>query len=264
MGFVLGYHKIFILCVTFFVLAGCQTLTQIDFEPIQPQQKFFVDGGVAVKSSKAKSGVILAANSQETINGQRIQLALGVINTGQQEFTIDTENLVVESYSGERFKVYSYAELVKEEVDRRNLQLVLAAISGAANAYSASQAGTSHSSGTFRSSTTNNSGNMYSTSGTFSSTTHDPYKSQIAQQQASIQSANNIRAISDRTSSNLATLKSSILKKTTVFPSSSHSGLVVFDAPPLKKGEIRKYTLILDVADEKHRFTLAQTIQNKS
>ncbi|MEL7429917.1 MAG: hypothetical protein AAFN43_07940 [Pseudomonadota bacterium] len=233
-------------------------MTNVGFVPIEQQQEFFLDGGMAIKSRKVNSSAILATTDPQSPNGERIKLAVSVLNTGSEHFTLDTSDIKVISNHKKPIKVYSYDELVKEEIDRRNTMLVLAAISGAANAYSASQAGTSYTSGNFQSNTLSSSGYNYNTNGTFNSTTYDPYKAQIAQQQANAQSQQNIQNIQGRSETKLSDLRSGILKKTTVFPGATHFGIIVFDAPPLKPDELRNYKLQLTLNGEVHIFELAQ------
>lgn len=241
-------------------LSGCQTLTSLNFNKLDNQQQFFIDGGVAVKSLKKYSGITLAASSSETVNGQRISLALKADNHSAQPFDIDTDNIAVKSNYQKPIKVYSFSELVKEETDRRNVQLMLAAISGAANVYSASQSGTSHSTGTYNSSTYGPSG-TYTTAGTYNSTTYNPAISQAAVNNANLQTQNQVNNISTTSENRLNNLQSNILKRTTIFPGYSHSGMFVFDAPALKKEEIRKYIVVININYEPHQFELFQRIK---
>jgi len=253
-------NTVVIFCLV--LISGCQTLTSINFSKLEQQRQFYVDGGVAIQSHKKSSGVTLAASSAETINGQRIALALKADNFSSDAFDIDTRNITIQSNYTKPIKVYSYSELVKEETDRRNLQLMLAAIGGAANAVSASQAGTSHSSGTFNASTYSPSG-IYNTIGNYSTTTHNPAVSQAAVANANLQTQNQINNISQSSDNKLNNLKSGILKRTTVFPGYSHSGMFLFDAPPLKANEVRKYLVSVNIDGEPHQFELLQTIKQK-
>jgi len=243
-----------------FFLTGCQTLTSLDFNKLEQQQQFYIDGGIAVKSNKETSGITLAASSLESINGQRISLAIKVDNFSSEAFDIDTNNIKVQSNHQKPIKVYSYSELVKEETDRRNLQLMLTAISGAANAISASQVGTTQSAGTFNSSTYGPSG-TYNTSGTYNVTTHDSAAARAAVANANIQTQNQIDNISQSSDARLNELKTGILKRTTIFPGYSHSGIFLFDAPALKKEEVRKYLVSVNINGEPHKFELLQTIK---
>lgn len=244
------------------LLSGCQTLTSLNFKKLEQQRQFYIDGGVAIQSLKQASGITLAASSSETLNGQRIALALKADNFSSNAFDIDTRNITIQSNYQKPIRVYSYSELVKEETDRRNLQLMLAAISGAANVVSASNAGTSHSSGTFNASTYGPSG-AYNTTGQYNTTTHNPAVSQAAIANANLQTQNQISNISESSNNRLNNLKSGILKRTTIFPGYSHSGMFLFDAPALKKGEVRRYTVSVSVNGEPHQFELLQTIKPK-
>lgn len=254
--------KEYFLILGFVLISGCQTVTSLNFNQLEQQRQFYIDGGVAIQSLKQASGITLAASSSETVNGQRIALAMKADNFSSNSFDIDTRNITIQSNYQKPIKVYSYSELVKEETDRRNLQLMLAAISGAANIVSASNAGTSHSSGTFNASTYGPSG-AYNTSGQYNTITHNPAVSQAAIANANLQTQNQISNISQSSDHRLKNLKSGILKRTTIFPGHSHSGMFLFDAPALKKDEVRKYIVSVNVNGEPHQFELLQTIKVK-
>lgn len=239
--------------------SGCQSMTSLRFDKLTNQKEYFLDGATALASSKSKSEITLLASGDNVPNGERISLAVNIFNQGSEEFVIDTRNFKISSDHKKPIHIYSYAELVKEETDRRNLQLVLNAVGGAANSYTASQAGTSYTSGTFNANTSSSSGTSYLTNGSYSSQTYDPYKAQAAQAQVRANTENTARSIQKEREANLARLETAILKKTTIFPGMAHSGIIVFDAPPIKNDEFRTYKISVLVGDEKHEFLITQS-----
>lgn len=250
--------RILVIFMAVAVLSGCQAMTRQTLNPLADQKRFYTDGAVTVASERKLSIAMVAANSGETPNGQRIQLALRVINIGKTSFEIDTADIRVSSPQTKPLKVYSYNELVKEEKQQRTAALILTAISGAANAYSAAQNSTVHSSGTYRSTTYGPSGS-YQTIGSYNGSYYDPGRAQLASSIATAQTTNQMNNIAANSDRNLSSLKGAILKRTTVFPNSEHGGMFTFDAPRLKKDELRTYNIQILVAGERHSFELIQS-----
>lgn len=248
-----------LVLIVFSGLAGCQSMTTQTMTPLDDQKQIYVDGLVAVASKNDTSIAMIAATSNEIPNGQRIQLALQVQNLGENSIDIDISNIRVTSPKLKEVKVYSYAELVKEEKQQRAAALIVNAIAGAANVYSASLNSNVNTSGTYNSSTYTPSG-TYQTTGTYNSTTYDPLRAQIASNMAANQSANQMNRISNNSDNKLNTLKGSILKRTTVFPGSAHNGMFVFDAPRLKKDETRIYNVQVSIGGELHTFEMLHSM----
>jgi hypothetical protein len=233
------------------LLSGCQQTT-LELLTVGSQQRFYSDGATAVLSKSPKSVAMVAAQTEPFANGERISLALKVENIGPAPFDIDTANVTVASTKASRHKVHSYDDLVREEKQRATAMLVLSAIAGAANAYSAAQASTVHTSGTFHTS--------YG-SGTYSGTVHDPLRGQIASQLAGAQTSAQMSRIASDAQANIADLRGSILKRTTVFPGTMHGGMFVFDAPPLEQKETRTYFITVAAGEEAHKFQIVQRWQ---
>lgn len=254
--------RIFLIIVILFGLTGCQVMTALDLNPQIEQKRFYDDGAVSIASQAETTVAIVAASNAETPNGQRIQLALKVANIGEQAFDIDTSNIKVHSTLPKPIKVYSYDQLVKEERDARTAAIIISAIAGAANTYSAAQASTVTTTGTYNSNTYGPAGS-YNTNGSYSSTTYDPLRGQIASNIAAQQTSNQISNISQGSQNRQNNLKATILKRTTVFPLSQHAGLFVFDAPALKKDEVRNYKVSVTLNNELHTFDLVQRIKIK-
>lgn len=230
------------------LLAGCNQTT-LELLNAESQQRLFVDGASAVLSKGVKTAAMVAAQSDPVPNGERISLALQVVNAGDAPFDIDTANVTVASTKASRVKVHSYDELVREEKQKAVAMLVLSAVAGAANAYSAAQASTVTTSGTF---------NTRYGSGTYSGTVYDPLRGQIASQLASAQTSAQMANIATNAQANLASLRGSILKRTTLLPGTSHGGMFTFDAPALEQKETRTYFITVRAADETHQFQLVQ------
>jgi len=250
-------------CALFLIViglfSGCQSMTTQTMTPLADQKQIYVDGLVAVASKKEASIAMIAATSNEIPNGQRIQLALQVQNLGENNIDIDTSNIRVTSPEINEVKVYSYAELVKEEKQQRAAALIVTAIAGAANVYNASVNSNVSTTGTYNSSTFTP-GGTYRTTGTYNSTTYDPLRAQIASNMAANQASNQMNNIANNSDNRLNTLKGSILKRTTVFPGSAHNGMFVFEAPRLKKDETRKYNVLVSFGGEQHVFVLLHSM----
>ena len=161
--------------------------------------------------------------------------------------------------ASERMKVFSHEELIKEEKNRQRWLLVAAAISGAAESYSASQSGYSNHSGSY--STTINSGNQtYNTSGTYQGRTYDPNQARIASEIAAQKNANRVNAIRYDSALKTSRLDNSVARRNTIFPGQSYTGIVVFDAPRIQSGETRSYTVNIPVGDDVHVIDLSQEL----
>lgn len=235
-------------------------MTALDLTPQLEQQRFYNDGAVAVASKAQNSIALVAVSNSDTPNGQRIQLALKVENIGEQPFDIDTSNIRVVSTLPKPIKVYSYDQLVKEEKDQRNAALIISAIAGVANSYSAAQSSRVTTTGTYNSNTYGPTGS-YSTAGSYSSTTYDPLRAQIATNIAAQQTSNQISNITQSSQIRRNNLQATILKRTTVFPQTQHAGLFVFDAPALKQNENRTYKIYININNDIHTFELIQKIR---
>jgi hypothetical protein len=78
---------------------------------------------------------------------------------------------------------------------------------------SASQAGYVHTTGNI-----NAYGTYGSAYGTYSATTYDPLRAQLAQQSANAQTANDVAALRQQSEANLVSLQQTMLKDNTILP----------------------------------------------
>jgi hypothetical protein len=177
---------------------------------------------------------------------------------GKAPIEFRTADLKAELVSGNTKKaglrIFSYEELVGEVEDQRNTQLVIAALAGAANSFSAANAGYVNTTGRY-SAYGSQGGSAY---GTYTATTYDPYRAQLAQQSAANQTADNFAAIEADGERSLEILADTIIKDHTIFPGEWYGGSVVLEAPPKLDDGTIEYRLSVQVGSEAHTFKVAQ------
>lgn len=150
-------------------------------------------------------------------------------------------------------KVLRYAELVEEEETRQTMRAVGAALVGVGRAMSAANSGYVNTTGSV---TTH--GPYGSSYGTYSATTYDPYRAQIAQQAAAAQTSADFAAIRAQGEANLQTLQSTILKDNTVLPGEWYGGTIVIEPPEKAQDGTRHYSISITFGGEEHTFSVSQ------
>jgi hypothetical protein len=151
-------------------------------------------------------------------------------------------------------KVFSYDELVKEEKDRQTVAAFATALSAVGGAMAASQAGYVHTTGSV-------SGNTYGRPyhGTYSATTYDPYRAQLAGQAAQDRAAADFASLRADGEANLARLNTTILKNHTVMPGEWYGGVIVLAVPPKDQAGAAEYTISIPFDGEIHEFKVRQS-----
>ncbi|MEP2943135.1 MAG: hypothetical protein ABJO72_05000 [Hyphomicrobiales bacterium] len=255
----MNLFKTLVLLFSICCLVGCQTTTVINLREQPGQQIYYKQGNAILDSKQQDSQVQVLSLEPQVQNGSRITLALNLINNGNSNLEFKPEGISVVNQSSEQMKVFSHEELVKEEKTRQNWSLLAAAVSGAADAYSASQSGYSTHTGSIQS-TTNSNGRIYNTNGTYRGTTYDPNQARIASELASQKSEKQIAGIVNQGASKISTLDSTIARRNTIFPGKSYTGVIVFDAPRIQADEQRLYKVHIPIGGDTHVIDLSQEL----
>ena len=94
--------------------------------------------------------------------------------------------------------------------------------------------------------------------GTYSATTYDPLRAQVAQQAANAQTANDVAMLRAEGEQNLNRLQQTILKDNTVMPGEWYGGSIVLDPPAQADSGTSSYSIVVDFAGEQHTFAVSQ------
>lgn len=246
-----------LIAVCAMALVGCSPKYIVSVAPTSGQTVKYYNGKQFVISSLPGSAVAI---SPPTSSLQKFgEVAILVANKSQDSFEFDTESIAVETGAGQFVHVYSYAELMEDELERQKWAAVGAAFAAASNSMSAANAGTSTTYGNY-------SGNTYGTYGgtpysayTYGSgvtTTYDPAKAQAAQALANQQNNTNIQNMQQANRANETRLQS-ILKRTTIEPGQSYGGQVRFDLPKIVSDMSEKVLVDVKAGEESHLFVVA-------
>jgi hypothetical protein len=220
-----------------------------------PGQESIVRDGVPALVSKKRNLVMLKPNTQVLKGNARPAFTVAVRNHGTQPITLLETNITA-IQSGDRtepLKVHRYAELVSEEETRQAVAAFGAALAGAGRAMSASQAGYVHTTGNV-----NAYGTYGSSYGTYSATTYDPLRAQLAQQSANAQTANEFDQLRHEGEQNLSSLQQTILKDNTVLPGEWYGGYIVLDQPTKATQGPTNYSIRVEFDGEIHEFNISQ------
>jgi hypothetical protein len=238
-------------------ISACATSDQISLIA-EPDQQSLTRDGVQALASKKKHFVMLKPGSRVLRSSARPSFVVAIRNMGDAPLEFRTSDLKAELVSGNRSKaalrIFSYKELVGEAEDERDTQLVIAALAGAANSFSAANAGYANTTGSY-SAYGSNGDSAY---GTYSARTYDPYRAQMAQREAANQTANDIAAIEADGERSLETLADTIIKDHTILPGEWYGGSVVLQVPPKSEDGAAEYRISVHVESEAYTFKVAQ------
>ncbi len=200
--------------------------------------------------------VMLRPNKAMVPGNERPAFTLAVRNGG-----VKPENLMISGISAsqavkgkqQQVRLYRYEELVQEEQTRQAWLAFGAALGGVGRAMSASNAGYVTTTGSVQ-----GYGRYGSTYGTYSATTYDPLRAQIAQQNAAAETEADFAAIRASGEQSLAKLQMTILKDNTVMPGEWIGGTIVL-APPeyADQSPSTSYSVTVNFGGELHEFTIA-------
>jgi hypothetical protein len=239
-----------------FLLLGCASNDRMELITGSNQEAIVRNGTPALYSRK-KHLVMLSANASAISSHERPGFTLAVRNMGSKGVLLTTPSISASgSIENKRtaLKVFSYDELVKEEQERQTVAAFATALSAVGGAMAASQAGYVHTTGSV-------SGNTYGRPyhGTYSATTYDPYRAQLATQAAQDRSAADFASLRAEGEVNLARLNATILKDHTVMPGEWYGGVIVLAVPPKDQAGAAEYTIAINFDGEVHEFKVRQS-----
>lgn len=246
------------------VMAGCASSDQIRLVANEGQQAITRDGIPTLVSQK-RHVVMLRPNSRLVKSASRPAFTIVVRNQGD-----GPEDLHETSISASRtvdhgrpvsLRVYKYDELVQEEESRQAVAAFGVALAGAGRAFSAANAGYTTTTGSVYGNSYGSVGNTPFRSsgfGTYTATTYDPLRAQVAQDLAQAQTSADFAAVRAQGEQNLASLQSTILKDHTLLPGEWHGGTIVLDCPEKSETGSARYTISLNFGGEMHEFNVEQ------
>jgi hypothetical protein len=192
---------------------------------------------------------------QEYPEGPRLSFLILVENRASEAIDVSESNVAAFA-NGRAAQVVSAADLMREVQDRAKWAAVSAALSGAADQMNAANAGRSTTSGTTTASAYGSGGYAQGT-GTYNSTTYDPYKAQMAQAQAQQQTNSAISSIVQNRNSETQKIQASALQRTTVVPGGSVLGEVTIEVPS-RKTKSSQIRLLVTVGSDVHEFSFQE------
>ena len=139
-------------------------------------------------------------------------------------------------------QVVTFEMLAQEEKNRQVATAILAGVAGAANAYSASQAGYGH----------------YTTPNGRSGTFYSPTAAVMAQNNAAVQNEAMFAATVETGQRNMAMLEQSVIKDNTLMPGEWYGGQLHLAPPTDQAGGQKTYTIIITVGNDRHVVEVAQ------
>lgn len=234
-------------------LMGCSTHS-IELSAAPGQEKIIRDGSPTLVSKK-RAVVMLRSNTRQVKGSARPAFTIAVWNPSNKNETLyESQITATQSLSGKAapVRVYRYAELVQEEQNRQTVAAIGAALAGAGRAMSAANAGYVNTTGSVNAYSPY--GNSY---GTYTATTYDPLRAQVAQNMASAQTANDFDRIQAQGEANLGMLQQTILKDNTVLPGEWYGGTVVLDPPAQNDKGASNFEILVPFAGEEHVFNVA-------
>lgn len=236
-------------------LQGCATYGTLTAVPTNGERSIYKDGRDTLTSVKLNT-VAVTPNSDRVKSGGRGDFTIAVNNGSTADILFSTEDINAQSSSGghaEPLKVYSYDELVAEEKKRQAWAAFAVALAGAANSISAANAGYSHTYGTYSGSAYGSNGTSAYGYGSYSSTTYNYAAAQAAQNAVQADTDARFAELAEQGQANLSRLRSTILKKETIFPGDWHGGVVEV-AMPRVSDTPQEIRLDVNVGGEPHEF----------
>lgn len=265
-------HAIYGALALSVVLVGCASPIRTDPEIADGQERIYRDGLPALVSRKQH--VVLVSPTTTVREGkERLRLIVSVANTSTTSLVVDTSNFSA-MVDGRPLKVFTHDEIAQELKTRQAWAAFAVALGGAMQAASAQQqASYASTSGTYNSNTTGNfnaygsRSNVYgsfnaTTSGTYSGWTYNPAAGQAAAAAVNAKTEADMARLQAEGQGALNEAARTMLKRTTVFPRTSHGGQIVlgeFEVP--ETGSTLE--LIATVQGETHTFRFTQQRQKK-
>lgn len=221
-----------------------------------PGQEAIIRDGVPALVSRKKHVVMLRPNSRVIEGSARPAFKIAVTNLGSTPHDLLESSISArQSVDGKSVavRVHRYDELVQEEKNKQTMAAIGAGLAGVGRAMSAANAGYVTSTGSVN--TYGYGGHAY---GTYTATTYDPLRAQIAQQAANEQTDADFEQIRVQGERNLGALQQTILKDNTVLPGEWYGGTVVLDQPAQSGNGPAEYVVSVQFAGELHEFAVKQ------
>ncbi|WP_156042075.1 hypothetical protein [Bradyrhizobium sp. URHD0069] len=228
-------------------LGGCVSSGEtVSFRASNPQQQSMMRDGQPALVSRQKSSLVLVrpASRQLQANGRPV-FVVGINNLGKQPIDFRMAQVdATQHVGGSDFgmQIVTYEMLVQEEKNRQVASAILTGLAGAANAYSASQAGYGR----------------YTTPGGRTGTFYSPTAAVIAQNNAAVQNEAMIAATVENGQRNMAALEQSVIKDNTLMPGEWYGGQLHLAPPTDQAGGPKTYTIIITVGSDRHVVEVSQ------
>lgn len=259
-----------VLCVTLFGCAPIQINNKL--VPMDGQTLEYLQGAPYTRSIAANSAVILMLKNQSSLDGDRVQLNIAAINTGQSALNFGLENISVKDERGELLTLVPFEEIA-EEIQGQIRGKQFAANYMAFQALNARSTTTTQHYGSYTGSSNfnantygsygyaNTSGNIYG-SGTYSgqsvSSTVNPAQNSAAAS-AWLQQG---EAATTSLESKLEAISATYLRTNTVQPGNSTEGFVY--VTPSYGADAKKpdtYTITVVIGADRHTFLMKRLPQ---
>lgn len=228
-------------------LCGCATAGEtVSFRSSNPQQQALMRDGQPTLVSRQKSSLVLVkpASRQLQSNGRPV-FVVGINNLGKVPVDFRVGQVeAMQHVAGSDFemKIVTYEMLVQEEKNRQVAVALLTGVAGAANAYSASQAGYGH----------------YTTPSGRTGTFYSPTAAVIAQNNAVVQNEAMFAATVESGQRNMAVLEQSVIKDNTLMPGEWYGRQLHLAPPTDQAGGQKTYTIVITVGSDRHVIDVAQ------
>jgi hypothetical protein len=236
--------RIVALCAA---LGGCVSNGEtVAFRASNPQQQAMMRDGQPALVSRQKSSLVLVrpASRKLQANGRPV-FVVGINNFGKGPVDFRVAQVeAVQHVGGSDYgmQIVTYEMLAQEEKNRQVAAAILTGIAGAANAYSASQAGYG----------------SYTTPSGRSGTFYSPTAAVIAQGNAAAQNEAMVAATIETGQRNMAVLEQSVIKDNTLMPGEWYGGQLHLAPPTDQAGGSKTYTIIITVGSDRHVVEVSQ------
>lgn len=229
-------------------LGACATAYSVT--PIaDAAQNVTYDHGSPVVMSRKANGAVRVSPTSTAFEG-RMSLGVVAFNDGKTSANLGTESVRVFTAAGAPVQVFTYEALVKQAKTAAAWQAFAVALSGAANAYAASQP-----------TTVNSYGSVYGSRGvanySSTATVYNPANAALANSINQAQTSRSMGQIGATLDATLSNLGSSILRTTTIEPGNAFGGNVIIDKPKFAKGEEHALRVVVNFDGEEHEFRFA-------
>jgi hypothetical protein len=203
------------------------------------------DGQPALVSRQKSSLVLVRPASRQLQANGRPVFVVGINNfsKGPVDFRVSQVEAVQHvGASDYEMRIVTYEMLAQEEKNRQVAAAIFTGLAGAANAYSASQAGRG----------------SYTTPAGRTGTFYSPTAAVIAQNNAAVQNEAMFAATVETGQRNMAALEQSVIKDNTLMPGEWYGGQLHLAPPTDQAGGPKTYTIVITVGNDRHVVEVSQ------